>query len=72
MNDAEGIDKITQKLSEFSTGVVKFDIIPITMEKVSSSIPNEMIKEIQQRLLDQSKTNPELQNNIKPTVLIRV
>ncbi len=72
MNDAEGIDKITQKLSDFSTGVVKFDIIPITMEKVSSSIPNEMIKEIQQRLLDQSKTNPELQNNMKPTVLIRV
>lgn len=72
LNDTEGIEKITRKLSEFSTGIVKFDIIPVAMEKVSSNLPNDMIKEIQQRLLDQRDQHPELPDSFKPTVLIRM
>lgn len=72
LNDAEGIDKITQKLSEFSTGIVKFDIVPVAMEKITSNLPNDMIKEIQQRLLDQKNQHPELPDSFKPTVLIRI
>lgn len=72
LNDAEGIEKITQKLTEFSTGVVKFDIVPVAEEKVSANLPNDVIKEIQQRLLDQKNQHPELPASFKPTVLIRM
>lgn len=71
LNDSEGIKKITQKLSEFATGIVKFDIVPIPEEKMSANLPNEMIKEIQQRLLEQKKQLSELNTEFKPTVLIR-
>ncbi len=72
LNDAEGIEKITRKLSEFATGVVKFDIVPITEEKIAANLPNDMIKEIQQRLLEQKKQLLKLPADYKPTVLIRM
>lgn len=72
LNDAEGIERITQKLSEFATGIIKFDIVPVTEDKVSANLPNDMIKEIQQRLLDQRNQHPELLDTFKPTVLIRI
>lgn len=72
LNDAEGIEKITKKLSEFATGIIKFDIIPVSEDKISANLPNDMIKEIQQRLLDQKNQHPELPKNFKPTVLIRM
>lgn len=72
LNNTEGIEKITQKLTEFSTGIDKFDIIPVAMEKITSNLPNDMLKEIQQRLLDQRNQHPELPDSLKPTVLIRM
>ena len=71
LNDLEGVKKITQKLSEFATGIEKFDIVPVPEEKLSANIPNEMIKEIQKRLLEQKKQLSELTDEFKPTVLIR-
>ena len=72
LNDAEGIERITKKLSEFSTGVIKVDIVPVSEEKISANLPNDMIKEIQRRLLEQRNNHPELPNSFKPTVLIRM
>ncbi len=71
LNDAEGINKITTKLSEFATDIIKVDIIPISQEKVASSLSNEMIQEIQKKLLDQKNKHPDFDEKNKPTVLIR-
>ena len=72
LNDSESIEEITKKLSDFSTGIVKFEIVPVTEDKISANIPNDMIKEIQQRLLDQKNQHPEIPDTFKPAVLIRM
>ena len=30
---------------DFSTGIVKFEIVPVTEDKISANIPNDMIKD---------------------------
>lgn len=72
LNTPEGIDKITQKLLEFDTGIDKFEIVPVSQEMITSRIPNDTIKEIQQRLVDQKNQHPNLPKDFKPTVLIRM
>lgn len=69
LSDSEGLKKITEKLREFSTGIVEFNIVDITPDKISSNLPKDMINEIQQKLLDQKIQN---NSNAKPAVLIRM
>ena len=72
LNTPEGIEKITQKLLEFDTGIEKFNIIPVSQEAITSRIPNDTIKEIQKRLIDQKSQHPNLPKDFKPTVLIKM
>lgn len=69
LSDSKGLKKITEKLREFSTGIVEFNIVDITPDKIASNLPKDMINEIQQKLLDQKAHN---NSNTKPAVLIRM
>ena len=71
LNDADGIRRITKKLTEFSTGIIKFDIVPVSQEKVAADLPRDMIDDIHKRLSDQFNQYSDIIEEFKPSVLIR-
>lgn len=71
LNNSDGLKKITDKLSEFATGIIQFDIIDVTADKIASNLPKDMINDIQQKLLEQKQFLVKSKVDIKPSVLIR-
>lgn len=71
LSNPEEITKITQQLSEFETGISDCQIVQVPEEKIAASMPNDILKEIQRRLLEQKNQNNDLMNSIIPTVLAR-
>ena len=71
LSNPEEITKITQQLSEFETGISKCKIVQVPEEKIAASLPNDILKEIQHRLLEQRNQQVHSEKNIIPSVLIR-
>lgn len=72
LNNDSGIKRIAEMLSSFSTGIVDFDIIEVPSEKVASSLPKNMIEDIQKKLMDQKKMHDPTDTEFKPAVSIRL
>ena len=70
MND-ESIDKISELLCEFSTGVSKFKLVNIPIEKVFSNIPKELSDEISNNLTEQWKHLRDKNSNATPAIMLR-
>lgn len=53
--NAENIERISQLMSMFSTGISAFKLVTISFEKIAANIPKELLKDITDRLLAQQK-----------------
>lgn len=53
--DSEGIDDISKLLATFGTGITKFDLVEISMDKVTANVPKEVIKKVFESLNEQKK-----------------
>lgn len=67
LKDGVNLKLIADKLNSFSTGIESLDIVNISSEKVASSLPKEVINEIQQKLMEQRNKS----SSFNPAVLIR-
>lgn len=71
MIDSNNLDVIAEKLNHFSTGIEKITVSNIAPEKVNSTLPKEIIKDIHNMLSEQKHNNKEGEKSHKPAVLIR-
>lgn len=71
LHDSNNLQLIADKLNAFSTGIVKFNIVDVPPEKAASTLPKDVLNDIQQRLSEQESNNEKNNNYQKSAVLIR-
>lgn len=67
----ESIEKISELLSNFSTGVSQFKLVDISIEKVLSDFPKDFVQEIQDHLAEQRKYLSEKNSDEKAAIILR-
>ena len=67
----ESVEKISELLSEFSTGVSQFELIDISIDKVLGDIPKDFVQEIQDHLAEQRKYLSEKNGDDKAAIILR-
>lgn len=70
LND-ESIEKISKLLSAFSTGISQFSLVSIPLEKVSSNVPKEIMKDISAHLMEHKKQLDEKGISTAPAIMLR-
>lgn len=70
LND-ESIEKISKLLSTFSTGVSRFSLVSIPLEKVSNNVPKEIMKDISEHLIEHKKQLDEKGISTAPAIMLR-
>lgn len=69
--DNDSIQEISKMLSFFGTGVSHFTLSAVPLEKLTSSITKELLKDIIDRLVEQKKILEESKIIQKPTLMLR-
>ncbi len=67
----ESVEKISELLSEFSTGVSQFDLVDISIEKVLRDVPKDFVQEIHDHLAEQRKYLSEKKSDEKAAIILR-
>ena len=67
----ESIEAIGKLLNEFGTGVSKFTLADISMEKLANNVPKDLIKEITESLNEQQKFFEEKNIDRTPAIMLR-
>lgn len=67
----ESIERISELLSEFSTGVSQLKLIDVPLEKVFGTVPKNLTQEISDHLAEQRKYLSEQNNNEKAAIILR-
>lgn len=70
LND-ERVEEISKLLSDFGTGISKFDLVDISLDKIAGEIPKEVLKEIIDDLLEQQKHFDKKGINRTPAIMVR-
>lgn len=65
------VDQISELLSEFSTGVSRFKLVDVPLEKVFGNVPKDLTQEISDHLAEQRKYLSEKNNNEKAAIILR-
>ncbi len=69
--DSESVNLIGKLLSAFGTGVSEFVIADVTLEKVTASVPKDIMQDIIDNLNEQKKLYEEKESNYAPAVMLR-
>ncbi len=67
----ESIQAISKLLNDFGTGVSKFDLADVSIEKIISKVPKEMMKDITDSLIEQQKFFASKEIERTPAVMLR-
>lgn len=70
--DEESVNQIGKLLSIFGTGINEFFVADVPLEKVTSSLPKDLIKDIIDNINEQKKVYEEKEINSQPMVMIRL
>lgn len=67
----ESIESISKLLNAFGTGVSKFTLADVSIEKITNNVPKELIKEITDSLTEQQKFFEEKEIDRTPAIMLR-
>lgn len=67
----DSIEEISKLLNNFGTGVSKFTLADVSIEKITSNVPKELIKEITDNLAEQQKFFEEKNIERTPAIMLR-
>ena len=71
LTDSENVGQIGKLLSVFGTGVSEFSIADVSLEKVTSNVPKDVLQEVIDTLNEQKKYYEEKTINNVPVIMIR-
>lgn len=67
----DSVGRISELLSDFSTGVSQFELVDVSLDKVFGNVPKELTQEISDHLSEQRKYLSEKNNNEKAAIILR-
>lgn len=67
----DSVERISELLSDFSTGVSQFELVDVSLDKVFGNVPKDLTQEISDHLAEQRKYLSEKSNNEKAAIILR-
>lgn len=67
----ESIEAISELLNNFGTGISKFTLADVSIDKITNNVPTELIKEITNNLIEQQKFFEKKAIDRTPAIMLR-